>query len=67
MKKSKKPEDGLPLVADLHGLERDGDALRCPLCGRKTKTLYVTARKLNRCADCLGRQIREKQATYLVA
>ena len=67
MKKSRKPEDGLPLLADLRGLERDGDALRCPLCGRKAKTLYVTSRKLNRCADCLGRRILEKQATYLVA
>ena len=66
MKKSR-PTDGKPLVADLSGIVRDDDGLRCPLCGAKTKTLYVTARKLNRCAHCLGRAVKEEKAVYRAA
>ena len=67
MKKSRKPDDNLPLVADLRGLERDGKAFRCPNCGRRTPVLHVTPRKLNRCADCMGRLIREKSGVYRAA
>lgn len=45
--------------ADCRGLdgriEKGVGTLRCPGCGQRTKTLYVTPRHLSRCAHCFGR------------
>lgn len=44
----------VPLGADCTHLEPGGGTLRCPGCGRRVKTLYVSARALSRCGHCLA-------------
>jgi hypothetical protein len=46
-----------PLVADLRGLEPRDGTVRCPGCGARAQTLYVTPRKLSRCAHCFSPRI----------
>lgn len=53
----------IPLGADCTGLEPTGGTLRCPGCGRRAKTLYVTPTRLSRCGDCFDSYKRAATGT----